>query len=104
VLTLSSATAEAVADALGSGERERPLAAGTFDLSPDVLDAVRDGELEFAIDQQPYLQGYLPVMLLDQLARRGVFPSDPGLINTGPTFITRENAARVAELSEAGIH
>ena len=104
VLTLSSASAEAVADALSSGERKRPLAAGTFDLSPAVLAAVEDGKLDFAIDQQPYLQGYLPVVLLNQLARSGVFPSDPGLINTGPTFITRGNAARVAELSEAGIH
>jgi simple sugar transport system substrate-binding protein len=103
-LTLSSASAEAVAEAVASGERERPFAAGTFDLSPAVLDAVQAGDLNFAIDQQPYLQGYLPVVLLDQLARNGVFPSDPDLINTGPTFITRRNAARVAQLSEAGIH
>jgi simple sugar transport system substrate-binding protein len=103
-LTLSSASAEAVADALSDGERERPLAAGTFDLSPDVLAAVKDGHLDFAIDQQPYLQGYLPVMLLNALATEGVFPSGPGLVNTGPTFITRNNVDRVAELSEAGIH
>ena len=41
----------------------------TFDLSPDVLDAVRDGEMLFAVDQQPYLQGYLPVDPAGRAAR-----------------------------------
>ena len=36
----------------------------TFDLSPEVLEAIVDGKMLFAIDQQQYLQGYLPIVLL----------------------------------------
>ena len=46
----------------------------TFDLSPEVLTAVRDGDMLFAVDQQPYLQGYLPVMLLAEQARHERLP------------------------------
>ena len=49
---------------------------GTFDLGPEVLEAVRDGELAFAIDQQGYLQGYLPVVMLAQRARYGLHIGD----------------------------
>ena len=74
----------------------------TFDLSPDVLAAVRDGKMLFAVDQQPYLQGYLPVMLLAERARYGVFPREGELIPTGPQFVTRANAAAVLRLSAEG--
>ena len=56
-----------------AGHRRVKLA--TFDLSPEVLSALKDGQLLFAIDQQPYLQGYLPVMMLAQNKRFGLFPS-----------------------------
>ena len=42
----------------------------------------------FAVDQQPYLQGYTPVMLLAERARHGLFPARGELIATGPQFIT----------------
>jgi simple sugar transport system substrate-binding protein len=75
----------------------------TFDLSPEVLTAVRDGKMLFAVDQQPYLQGYLPVMLLAERARYGVFPGEGELVPTGPLFVTEDNAAEVLELSAEGI-
>ena len=74
----------------------------TFDLSPDVLAAVRDGKMLFAVDQQPYLQGYLPVMLLAERARYGVFPGEGELIPTGPKFITKADAAEVIRLERRG--
>jgi simple sugar transport system substrate-binding protein len=74
----------------------------TFDLSPDVLTSIRDGDLEFAIDQQQYLQGYLPIVLLTQHKLYGVMPAG-GIIPTGPGFVTKENAARVIDLSKQGI-
>ena len=46
----------------------RSVTLATFDLSPEVLTAVRDGDMLFAVDQQPYLQGYLPVILLAEQA------------------------------------
>ena len=74
---------------------------GTFALSPGVLEAIRDGKMDFTIDQQPYLQGYLPVVFLTQNAKYGVTPI--GTIETGPLFITKENAEQVIELSAKGI-
>jgi len=51
----------------------------------------------FAIDQQPYLQGYLPVVLLANYVRYGVIPSNN--INSGPGFITKDNIALVEKLA-----
>ncbi|HET6507569.1 MAG TPA: substrate-binding domain-containing protein [Baekduia sp.] len=76
---------------------------GTFDLGPDVLKAVRDGRLAFAVDQQAYLQGYLPVVLLAQKARYGLFPAQGDVIPTGPNFVTAANAAQAIELSARSI-
>jgi simple sugar transport system substrate-binding protein len=74
---------------------------GTFALSPGVLEAIRDGKMDFTIDQQPYLQGYLPVVFLTQNAKYHVLPS--GTVQTGPLFVIQENAAQVIELSAKGI-
>jgi simple sugar transport system substrate-binding protein len=68
-----------------------------------VLEAVRDGRMEFAVDQQAYLQGYLPVVLLTQKIRYGLFAGEGELIPTGPRFVTRTTAGRVVRLSERGI-
>ena len=73
----------------------------TFDLSPSVLEALDAGNMLFAIDQQQYLQGYLPIVILVQTARYGVMPA--GTVQTGPGFVTPENAARVIALSAEGL-
>ena len=64
---------------------------------------MRDGEMLFAVDQQPYLQGYLPVILLAEQTRHQVFPGKGSLIPTGPQFVTKENAEDVIRLSAEGI-
>jgi simple sugar transport system substrate-binding protein len=102
-LTLSSDAAAALLEALGSGPREGRITLGTFDLSPEVLRAVLSGRLAFAIDQQAYLQGYLPVVLLGQLARYGLFAAQGEVIPTGPHFVTRATAAQAIRLSQRGI-
>jgi simple sugar transport system substrate-binding protein len=81
----------------------RDVTVGTFDLGPDVLKAVRDGRLAFAVDQQAYLQGYLPVVFLTQKARFGLFPAQGDVIPTGPNFVTKDNAAQAIELSARSI-
>ena len=48
---------------------------GTFDLGPDVLKAVQAGQIGFAVDQQAYLQGYLPIEMLALRARYGILPA-----------------------------
>jgi simple sugar transport system substrate-binding protein len=103
VLTLNSTTALEAVQAAGPGGAGGRVKIGTFDLGPDVLRAVRDGRLRFAVDQQAYLQGYLPVALLTQRARYGLFPDEGGVIATGPHFVTRGNAAQAIELSRRSI-
>jgi simple sugar transport system substrate-binding protein len=103
VLTLGSEAAEAALDALRRGERTGGVPLATFDLSPRVLEAVRDGRMEFAVDQQAYLQGYLPVVLLTQKIRYGLFAGEGELVATGPEFVTRTTAGDVVRLSERGI-
>ena len=76
---------------------------GTFDLGPDVLKAVEAGQIGFAVDQQAYLQGYLPIEMLALRARYGIFPPQHDVVATGPNFVTRDNAAQALELSERSI-
>jgi simple sugar transport system substrate-binding protein len=73
----------------------------TFDLSPEVLEAVRDGDMLFAIDQQQYLQGYLPIVLLT-LYKENLNTIGSDVLLTGPGFVTADNAAQVIDLSAAG--
>ena len=65
----------------------------TFDLDSDISGAIKDGIVESAIDQQPYLQGYLPVAFLVKYAQYGIIPANN--VNTGPGFVTKKNIALV---------
>jgi simple sugar transport system substrate-binding protein len=64
--------------------------AGGFDLVPETLNAIKAGSLDYTIDQQPYLQGFLPVLYLYMYKLSGglVFPSET---NTGLLFVTKDN-------------
>jgi simple sugar transport system substrate-binding protein len=103
LLTLNSTTGVEAVKAAGSMPDSRRPHIGTFDLGPDVLKAVHAGRLAFAVDQQAYLQGYLPVALLTQRARYGLFPDEGGVIATGPHFVTRDTAEQALELSRRSI-
>lgn len=69
----------------------------TFDLDADIAQAIKDGIVESAIDQQPYLQGYLPVVFLTEYARYGVLPANN--VNTGPGFVTKKTIGLVQKLA-----
>jgi simple sugar transport system substrate-binding protein len=103
VLTLGSDSAAAMVEALRSNPRAGRIMFGTFDLSPEVLRSVLEGRIAFAVDQQAYLQGYLPVVLLAQLARYGLFAAQGEVLPTGPHFVTRATAAQAIRLSQRGI-
>jgi simple sugar transport system substrate-binding protein len=64
--------------------------AGGFDLVPETLNAIKQGSLDYTIDQQPYLQGFLPVLALYFYKLSGglLFPSET---NTGLLFVTKDN-------------
>ena len=102
VLTLNTDAAEASVEALGA-RANKAVRLATFDLSPTVLEQVRAGQIAFAVDQQAYLQGYLPIMLLAQRIRYGLFPGEGEVVATGPSFVTRATAPRVLQLSRRGI-
>jgi simple sugar transport system substrate-binding protein len=99
VLTTNSLGGLAAADGLAGTD----VKIGTFDLGPDVLKAVRDGRIGFAVDQQAYLQGYMPIEMLALRARYGIMPQQGDVIATGPNFVTRGNASQALELSERSI-
>jgi len=64
--------------------------AGGFDLVPESLAAVKAGGLDYTIDQQPYLQGFLPVLALYLYKISGGLLSPPQT-NTGLLFVTKDN-------------
>ena len=73
----------------------------SFDLSPNFLKSIAAGEAAFGIDQQQFLQGYLPVVFLANYAKYGLIPG--GNVPSGPNLITKDKAAQVTELSAKGI-
>lgn len=80
----------------------RKVTIGGFDLTPELLGAIEAGDIAFTVDQQQYLQGYMPVLLLylnvtNQNTLGGGLP-----ILTGPGFVTKDNAAEVIKLSKQG--
>ncbi len=100
VLTLNPVIAMAARDAIAAAGGGQKLA--TFDLSPDVLQAIEDGEALFAVDQQQYLQGYLPVVML-YLYKTNLNTVGGGLpVLTGPGFVDASNAAQVKDLAAKG--
>jgi simple sugar transport system substrate-binding protein len=102
VLTLGPGGAAPALKAIGGGGFGRRVRLATFDLSPEVLQAVRARRMLFAVDQQPYLQGYMPVVMLAERARHLLSPARGELIPTGPEFVTPRTAGRVLELSRRG--
>jgi simple sugar transport system substrate-binding protein len=102
VLTLGPGGAAPALKAVRAGGFGRRVQLATFDLSPEVLEAVRIKRMLFAVDQQPYLQGYMPVVMLAEAARHMLFPQRGELIPTGPEFVTPRTAADVIELSRRG--
>ncbi len=85
-----------------SNDLGRDLIVGGFDMTPELLGAIDAGDVAFTVDQQQYLQGYLPIVLM-YLEVTNKNTAGGGLpILTGPGFVTPENAAAVLKLSEAG--
>jgi simple sugar transport system substrate-binding protein len=100
VLSLNPDIAVAARDAIQGANSDAKLA--TFDLSGDVVKAVKAGEIEFAVDQQQYLQGYLPVVFLT-LYNTNADTVGGGLpVLTGPGFVDKSNADTVEKLASEG--
>jgi simple sugar transport system substrate-binding protein len=66
------------------------IPAGGFDLTPGTLAAIKAGQLDFTIDQEPYLQGFLPTLYLYLFNLSGGLVAPPDT-DTGLTFVTKSN-------------
>lgn len=100
VLTLNPDIAMAAVNAVKTARSSAKVA--TFDLSAPVVGAIRAGTVLFAIDQQQYLQGYLPVVFLVLYIRNANTVGGGLPVMTGPGFVTKANVDRVAALAKAG--
>jgi simple sugar transport system substrate-binding protein len=99
VLTLGPTGAApfyAYADEAGLGAGD--LKHGTFDLGEEIISRIKDGTTLFAVDQQPFLQGYGAVQALMLKARYGITPAVP-ITPSGPAFVDTSNVAIVEELA-----
>ena len=93
-----TATLETYLTAAGYGPDD-VFGAG-FDVSPATIQAIRSGYTDLVIDQQPFLQGYLPILnicLAEKFGFSGLF------VNTGAGFVSQENVEAVAPLAEVEI-
>ena len=80
----------------------RDCSIGGFDVSNDIIAALEAGDVDFTVDQQQYLQGYLPIILM-YLEVTNLNTAGGGLpILTGPGFVTTANVADVKDLVDAG--
>jgi simple sugar transport system substrate-binding protein len=74
----------------------------TFDLNADVTKAIADGQMLFAVDQQQYVQGYLPIVMLTLYKANLNTIGGGHPVLTGPGFVTKDNASQVQQLAAAG--
>jgi simple sugar transport system substrate-binding protein len=102
ILALGAGTAgEPTVAAVKEAGKTGAIRVATFDMSAGFLKSVASGEAVFAIDQQQYLQGYLPVAFLALHTKYGLMPG--GNVPSGPNLITKEKANQVIDLSSKGI-
>jgi simple sugar transport system substrate-binding protein len=100
VVTLGGQVAVVASNAIGEAGSSAKLA--TFDLNADVAKAVQSGKILFAVDQQPYLQGYLGVQMLALYKSNLNVLGGGQTVLTGPTLVTKDNAAQIERLAAAG--
>jgi simple sugar transport system substrate-binding protein len=97
VLTLGPTSAHPTMRALDKLGKSGNIYFATFDLSEEIAKGIKDGKIAFGIDQQPFLQGYMPVAILALYNRYGVLPGNN--INSGPGFVTKDNVGLVEKLA-----
>jgi len=82
-------------------QRSGDILFATFDIAPEILAGIEAGTVLFAIDQQQYMQGYMPVVLLSLYLRNENLLAHRSL-HTGPGFVTADNVDRLRTLTRQG--
>ncbi|MFP7365332.1 substrate-binding domain-containing protein [Corynebacterium callunae] len=101
VMGLNAAVSMTIADAAASANSAAKIA--TFDTNAQLMDAIRTGKIQFAIDQQPYLQGYMAVDSLWLAHRNGTTVGGGRPVYTGPSFVDASNVEVIAEAVKEGL-
>ncbi|MGU3431880.1 sugar ABC transporter substrate-binding protein [Actinomycetes bacterium M1A6_2h] len=100
VLTLGAPIALTAVQAIQSNNSSAKVV--TFDTNAALVDAIKGGDVQWAIDQQPYLQGYLAVdQLWLYLNNKNIIGGGQPVL-TGPSFIDKSNIDAIAELAQGG--
>jgi simple sugar transport system substrate-binding protein len=90
IFAVDAGSTQTVGQIIKKYSLQSQVASGGFDLTPVTLQSIQGGSLQFTIDQQPYLQGFLPVLALYLFNLSGGLVSPPET-NTGLTFVTKDN-------------
>jgi simple sugar transport system substrate-binding protein len=97
IVTLDAGVASAAIKARASAGSKAKVV--TFDLNQDVVKAIKDKTIEFCIDQQPYLQGYLAVDSLWLQLTNGNDLGGGKPVLTGPSFVDSSNIDKIANFA-----
>lgn len=97
VLTLGPTSADPTIQALEENGMAGDIYFGTFDLGEEIVKAIKAGIINWGIDQQPFLQAYLPVVVMTNYHRYGVLPGNN--INSGPGFVTADGLEMVEKFA-----
>ncbi len=97
VLCTGQADTEAAGRAIAKYYAGQDYWAAGFDLSPTTLQLIKQGVILGTVDQQPYIQGFYPVIQLTLYLRYGITPSN---IDAGATIITRQTVDQTLQLTQ----
>ncbi|GGN36593.1 sugar ABC transporter substrate-binding protein [Streptomyces fuscichromogenes] len=102
LVTIGVQDADSAASAIDQAKAAAKVKLGTFDLSQTQLERIKAGKQLFAIDQQPYLQGFYAVSIANQYLSYGVIPPQNPLL-TGPLLVTEDNVGSAISGTKAGV-
>jgi simple sugar transport system substrate-binding protein len=99
ILSSGQSDTEAAGRAIEAHFAKQGYWSAGFDLSPKTLELIQNGHIRFTIDQQPYVQGFYPVVALTLNLRYGIAPSD---VDAGAGIVDRRNVKQVMHLTADG--
>lgn len=98
IYTLNAVPAMSALRAVEEVGRKGEVIIGTADLSNEALEAIKAGDLAFAMDQQPYLQGFMSIQIAFQYLNYGLSPI--GHVKTGPLVVDESNVEKTLEVNK----
>lgn len=101
VMALQAPVALRAVDAVRDAGSQAKVA--TFDTNAELVGAIQDGTVAWAVDQQPYMQGYMAVDALWLAQRNGSTLGGGQPVYTGPSFVDAENVDTIAESAKEGL-